>query len=87
MSNWSIGPDGITQIYSTAPGGTEFYLNMDNPYRRGAYSSRQTAQFNISYGRGSQLPFTAEMDPNGLKYFNTAGNTITYPPAQNQEGA
>jgi hypothetical protein len=78
MSNWSIGPDGVAQIYSTAPGGTEFYLNMDNPYRGGAYTSRPKAQFNISYGRGSQLPFIANTEPNGLKYFNTTGNPITY---------
>ena len=73
-----MGPDGVAQIYPTSPGGTEFYLNMDNPYQGGGYTSRPTAQFNISYGRGSQIPFTAETDPNGLKYFNTTGNPITY---------
>jgi hypothetical protein len=66
MSNWSIGPDGVAQIYPTSHGGTEFYLNMDNPC--------PTAQFNISYGRGS----FAETDPNGLKYLNTTGNPISY---------
>lgn len=78
MSNWSIGPDGVAQIYPTAPGGTEFYLNMDDPYKGGAYTSRLSAQFNISYGRGSQLPFTAKTDSNGLKYFNTTGNPVNY---------
>jgi hypothetical protein len=78
MSNYLIGPDGVAQIYPTASGGMEFYLNIDNPYKGGAYTSRPTAQFNISYGRGSQLPFTAETDSNGLKYFNTTGNPITY---------
>jgi len=29
-------------------------------------------------GGGSQLPFTTHTDPNGLKYFNTTGNPITY---------
>ena len=38
MSNWSIGPDGVAQIYPTAPGETEFYLNTDNPYKGGAYT-------------------------------------------------
>jgi hypothetical protein len=78
MSNWSIGPDGVAQIYLTAPNGTEFYLNMNNPYRGGEYTSRPKAQCNISYGRGSQLPFIANTDPNGLKYFNTTGSPITY---------
>jgi hypothetical protein len=53
MSNYLIGPDAVAQIYPTAPGGTEFYLNMDNPYKEGAYTSRPTAQFNISYGKVS----------------------------------
>ena len=78
MSKWSIGPDDVAQIYPTAPGGTEFYLNMDNPYEGGSSTSRPTAQFNISYGKGSQLPFTTETAPNGLKYFNTTGNPINY---------
>ncbi len=55
MSNWLIGPDGVAQIYPTAPRGTEFYLNMDNPYKGGAYTSRSTAQFNISYGWGPDV--------------------------------
>jgi hypothetical protein len=78
MSNWLIGPDSVAQIYPTVPGGTEFYLNMEDPYKGGAYTSRPTAQFNISYGRGSQIPFTVKTDPNGLKYFNTTGNPINY---------
>jgi hypothetical protein len=78
MSKWSIGPDGVAQIYPTAPGGTEFYLNMDNPYEGGSNTSRPSAQFNISYGKGSQLPFTTETAQNGLKYFNTTGNPINY---------
>lgn len=73
-----IGPDGVKQIYPTAATGTEFYLNMDNPYQGGAYTSRPEAQFNISYGTGSQFPFTTHTDPNGLKYFNTEGSPITY---------
>jgi hypothetical protein len=86
MSNWLIGPDGVAQIYPTAPGGTEFYLNMDNPSNGGAYTSRQTAQFNISYGSGSQLPYTVGTDQNGLKYFNTTDNPIKIMLlAQNQE--
>jgi hypothetical protein len=58
--------------------GTEFYLNMNNPYEGGSNTSRPTAQFNISYGKGSQLPFTTETAPNGLKYFTTTGNPINY---------
>jgi hypothetical protein len=78
MSKWSTGPDGVAQVYPTAPGGTEFYLNMNNPYEGGSNTSRPTAQFNISYGKGSQLPFTTETAPNGLKYFTTTGNPINY---------
>jgi hypothetical protein len=33
-----IGPDGVKQIYPTKPGGTEFYLNMKDPYMGGAYT-------------------------------------------------
>ena len=38
----------LAQIYQTKPGGTEFYLNMENPYSGGAYTSRPTAQFGLS---------------------------------------
>lgn len=74
----SVGPDGVKQIYPTASGGTEFYLNMNNPYQGGSYTSRSTAQFNISYGTGSQFPFTKGKDPSGLTFFNTTGSPITY---------
>jgi hypothetical protein len=77
-----LGPDNVAQIYRTRPGGTEFYLNMENPYSGGAYTSRRTAQFNISFGRHSQLPFTRHIDTNisagGLEYFNTTGSPISY---------
>jgi hypothetical protein len=37
---WTLDPDGMAQIYNTKPGGTEFYLNIADPYTGGAYSSR-----------------------------------------------
>jgi len=77
-SSKNIGPDGVQQLYPTADGGTEFYLNMDDPYSGGAYTSRHEAQFNISYGMGSQFPFTTHIEPSGLKYFNTTGSPVTY---------
>ncbi|MGC1931033.1 MAG: hypothetical protein WA667_18845 [Candidatus Nitrosopolaris sp.] len=74
-----IGPDGVQQIYPKKPGGTEFYLNMDNPYDGGAYTSRPTAQFNISFGKNSRFPFTTHIDDTqGLIYFNTTGSPISY---------
>jgi hypothetical protein len=73
----TVGPDNVAQIYQTKPGGTEFYLNMENPYSGGAYTSRPTAQFNISFGRGSQFPFTRHVE-GGLVYFNTTGSPISY---------
>jgi hypothetical protein len=77
-----LGPDNVAQIYPTRPGGTEFYLNMENPYSGGAYTSRRTAQFNISFGRHSQIPFTRHIDTSiaadGLVYFNTTGSPISY---------
>src|SRR5690348_7638067 len=53
-----IGPDGVKKLYPTSATGTEFYLNMDDPYKGGSYTSRPESQFNISYGTGSQFPFT-----------------------------
>ena len=46
----TLGPDGVKQIYPTKPRGTEFYLNMKDPYMGGAYTNRRTSQFNISFG-------------------------------------
>lgn len=55
---------------------------MKDPYIGGAYTSRRTAQFNISFGKGSQFPFTRHIDKthmtNGLVYFNTTGSPISY---------
>lgn len=77
-----LGPDNVEQIYPTRAGGTEFYLNMENPYSGGAYTSRRTAQFNISFGRNSQFPFARHIDKSivkqGLVYFNTTGSPISY---------
>lgn len=80
MTGWTLGPDGVAQIYQTKPGGTGFYLNLDDPYSGGAYTSRSTAQFNISFGKGSQLPFTKHIDTGtgGLIYFNTTGSPVSY---------
>jgi hypothetical protein len=63
-----IGPDGVKHIYETASGGTEFSLDIDNPYKDGGGkgTTNSTAQFNISYGRGSQLPFTRHTEMNLL---------------------
>ena len=72
-----LGPDNVAQIYPTRPGGTEFYLNMDNLYSVGAYTSRPNAQFNISFGKGSQFPFTRHVE-GALVYFNTTGSLISY---------
>jgi hypothetical protein len=79
MSTVNIGPDKVKQIYKTAPGGTEFYLNTDNPYKAGGGkgTTNATAQFNISFGHGSQLAFT-KCAENGFTYFNTAGSPINY---------
>jgi hypothetical protein len=74
----NIGPDGVTQIYPTETGGSQFYLNMDEPYSGGGPgTTNNTAQFNISYGTGSQFPFTTKTE-NGVKFFNTTGSPITY---------
>jgi hypothetical protein len=51
----AIGPDGVKQIYLTKPGGTDFYLNMKDPYIGGAHTSRGTAQFNISFGKALDI--------------------------------
>ncbi len=55
---------------------------MKDPYSRGAYTSRRTAQFNISFGKGSQFLFTRHIDTThvtkGLVYFNTTGSPISY---------
>jgi len=76
----TLGPDGVKQMYPTKPGGTEFYLNMKDPYIGGAYTSRRTSQFNISFGKGSQFSFTRHVDKtqiaDGLVYFNTTGSPI-----------
>lgn len=79
MSTAKIGPDNVKQIYRTALGGTEFYLNMDDPYKDGGGkgTTNATAQFNISFGHGSQLPFTKYTE-NELTYFNTADSPINY---------
>lgn len=73
-----IGPDGVQQLYPTATGGTEFFLNQAAPYSGGAYTSLSTAQFNISYGQANTFPFTTHSDPSGLVFFNTTGSPITY---------
>jgi|SRR5215831_7251122 len=73
----ALGKDGVQQIYPTAQGGTEFYLNMDDPYKTGS-GHNDNGQFNISYGRGSQFPFTKRQEGNGLTYFNTEGSPISY---------
>lgn len=75
----NIGPDRVQHIYETASGGTEFYINMDNPYNDGGGrgTTNQTAQFNISYGHGSQFPFTKHT-VNEFTFFNTTGNPISY---------
>ncbi|MGC1931916.1 MAG: hypothetical protein WA667_23340 [Candidatus Nitrosopolaris sp.] len=78
VENMLIGPHGVQQIYPTKECGTEFYLNVKDPYRGGAYTSRPTAQFNISFGKGSQFPLTKLIDTTyvlqGLVYFNTIGS-------------
>jgi hypothetical protein len=77
----TVRPDNVGQIYQTKPGGREFYLNMDNPYSGGAYTSRPSAQFK-SFGKGSQFPFTRHVDNSvvreSLVYFNTTGSPISY---------
>jgi len=75
----NIGPDGVKHIYETVSGGTEFYLNMDNPYKDGGGkgTTNNTAQFNISFGTGSHFPFTKHTE-NGLTFFNTTGSPIKY---------
>src|SRR5215467_3897221 len=30
-----VGPDGVTQLYPDKAGGSQFYLNMDDPYQDG----------------------------------------------------
>jgi len=72
-----LGKDGVRQIYPTAQGGTEFYLNMDDPYKVGSGHNNDSGQFNISYGHGSQFPFTKHTE-GGLTFFNTEGSPITY---------
>jgi hypothetical protein len=78
----AIGPDGVKQIYPTKLGGTEFYLNMKDPYIGGAHTSRRTVQFNISFGKGSKFSFTRHINKthmtDGLVYFNTIGSPISY---------
>src|SRR4051794_11570652 len=54
----TLGPDGVQRLYPTASGGSEFYLNPENPYQGGAFTSLASAQFNISFGTGSHLSFT-----------------------------
>ncbi len=56
-----IGYDDVQQIYPTNPGGTEFYLNIADPYSGGAYTSRPTAQFNISFGKGAPRLIPSEI--------------------------
>lgn len=78
-----IGPDNVQEIYPSKPSGTEFYLNMTDPYLGGAYTSRQTAQFNISFGKGSQFPFsrhfyTKDNGSKAIPYFNTTGSPVSY---------
>src|SRR5438132_3403211 len=75
----SLGPDGVKQIYPDKVGATQFYLNMDDPYKDGggAGTTNPNGQFNISYGTNSKFPFTA-MTEGGLIFFNTTGSPITY---------
>lgn len=69
-----VGPDGVAQIYATIAGGTEWFLDMANPY-----SDRNGQSFNISYGTGSRFPFvTHEATGAEPRYFNTRGSVVTY---------
>jgi len=72
----NIGKDGVKMIYPTVQGGTEFYLNMDDPYKQGS-GYQDHGQFNVSFGHGSQFPITKHTQ-GSLTYFNTAGSPITY---------
>ena len=71
-----IGKDGVKMIYPTVQGGTEFFLNMEDPYKQGS-GFEDHGQFNISYGHGSQFPFTKHTQ-GSLTYFNTEGSPVTY---------
>lgn len=78
-TNKIIGPDKVQHVYPTKNGGTEFYMNMDDPYKTGGwYTSRPTSEFNVSYGTGSQFPIKKGVDPSGLVFYNTTGSPITY---------
>src|SRR5689334_11871820 len=73
---FEIGPDGVGKIYPTASGGTEFYMDISDPYKQGS-GYNGSGQFNISYGSGSQFPFTKHTE-GSLTYFNTTGSPIKY---------
>ena len=76
-----VGPDGVLQIYPTAQGGTEFYINMDDPYSGpGPGSTSSNGQFNVSYGSGSQFPINKKTDSafGNMVYWNTHGSVVTY---------
>src|SRR4051812_40118086 len=69
-----LGPDGVAMIYPTVKGGTEWFLDMANPY-----SDLHGQSFNISYGKGSRFPFAVHEAGGGQpKYFNTRGSVVTY---------
>src|SRR6266568_5425422 len=74
------GPDNVQQIYPTKAGGTEFYINMNDPYiDGGAYTSLSTSQFRITYGKANKFPFTTTNQSGANpKFFNTTGSPISY---------
>lgn len=61
---------GVQKIYPDNPAGTQYYINMDNPYADG--------KFNVSYGSGSQYPINRHTEPSGLVYYNTRGEVVNY---------
>lgn len=62
---------GVQKIYPDDPSGTQWYMDMNNPYSDG--------KFNVSYGSGSHYKINPGTDSTtGLKYWNTRGEVVTY---------
>jgi len=61
---------GVQKLYPDNPSGTQWYMDMANPYSDG--------RFNVSYGTGSHYPINPGSDSTGLKYWNTRGEKVTY---------
>ena len=68
----TIGPDGVIQLFSSKPGGTSWFLNMN------AASDPHDGNFNISYGSGSHIKSTLGGTIGGRKYFNSVGAVQNY---------